>query len=76
MPGFSHPFYGVLVPSDAKWTVLMAWQGRSGGPLYKLGKSGEIDLPKQAFSVLPISDVFERVNKAVAILLGGGGTKK
>jgi hypothetical protein len=33
----------------------------SGGPLYKLGKStgtksnNEIDLPKQAFAVLPIS---------------------
>jgi hypothetical protein len=75
-PSDGRRLYGVLMPSDAKWTVLMAWQGPSGGPLYKLGKSGEIDLPKQAFSVLPISDVFERVNKAVAILLGGGGTKK
>jgi hypothetical protein len=67
--------FALLVPSDDKWTVLMAWQGPSGGPLHRVGRSGEIELPRQAFSVLPISDLFDRVNKAVAGLLGGEGTK-
>ncbi len=41
-----------------------------GRPLYKLGKSmgsktiEEMDLPKQAFAMIPMSDVFDRVTKS------------
>ena len=63
--------YALAVPTEGNWTVLLGWQKPSGGPLHKVGRSsGEIELPKQAFSVIPISDVFERVNKAMAGLLG------
>jgi hypothetical protein len=48
----------------------------SGGPLYKLGKSTgsksivEVDLPQQAFAVIPMSNVFDRVSSKLAELLG------
>jgi hypothetical protein len=47
-----------------------------GRPLYKLGKSmgsktiEEMDLPKQAFAMIPMSDVFDRVTKKLSELLG------
>jgi hypothetical protein len=69
-PAEERRLYGVLVPSDAKWTVLMAWQQLSGGPLHKVGRSGEIEFPTQGFAVLPISDILERISKVVAGLLG------
>jgi hypothetical protein len=46
----------------------------SGGPLYKLEKSmgrkliEEINLPKQAFAVIPISNVFDRVRIKLSLL--------
>jgi hypothetical protein len=68
-PADGRRFYGVLVPTEGRWAVLLGWQGPSGGPLQKVGRSGEIEFPKQAFAVLPISDVLDRVNKTVAGLL-------
>jgi hypothetical protein len=57
--------YAVLVPSDGEWLVLLCWQKLSGGPLCKFGRRTqsiqEIELPKQAFAIIPISDVFDRV---------------
>jgi hypothetical protein len=45
--------------------VALCSQKNSKGPLYKFGKvksTEEMELPKQAFAVIPISDVFERVS--------------
>jgi hypothetical protein len=68
--------YAVLVPSNDKWSVVLSAQKISGGPLYKLEKSmgsksiEEMDLPKQAFAVIPISDVFDRITNKLSELLG------
>jgi hypothetical protein len=65
--------YGVLWPSNNKWTVALCSQKISGGLLYKFGKSKSIDemeLPKQAFAVIPISAVFDRVSGKLSELLG------
>jgi hypothetical protein len=63
-------FYSVLVPSGGKWTLLLCSQNPSGGALHKLGRSGgEIEFPKHAFAVVPISDVFERVTNTLEKLL-------
>jgi hypothetical protein len=50
--------------------MLLCSQKPSGGTLHKLGRSGgEIEFPKHAFAVLPISNVFECVtNKLVELL--------
>jgi hypothetical protein len=66
----------VLLPTEGNWSVLLGWRKSSGGPLQKFKTSGEIEFPKKAFVVLPISDVLERVSKAVTGLLAGEGTKK
>ena len=68
--------YAVMLPSTDKWVVALCSQKVSGGPLYKVEKSmrskwiKEPDLPKQAFAVIPISDVLERVNNKLSELLG------
>jgi hypothetical protein len=65
--------YAVLWPSNDKWIVALCSQKLSGGPLYKFGKSqstDEMDFPKQAFAVIPISDVFDRVRSKLSELLG------
>jgi hypothetical protein len=74
-PSDGRRLYALVVPTEGKWTVLIAWQGPSGGPLHKVGRSGEIELPNQTFAVLPVSDVLDRVSDAIAGLLGGEGTK-
>jgi hypothetical protein len=66
--------YAVLLPINDNWSVLLCWQKLSGGALYKLGKSSsskaeEIELPEQAFAMLPISDVFAHVAKKLTELL-------
>ena len=64
--------YAVLEPRDGKWMALLCWQKISGGPLYKIGKSAtEIELPKQAFAMLPISVVLESVTNKLGGLLNG-----
>ena len=66
--------YAVLWPSNDKWSVALCSQKLSGGPLYKFGKSTksseEMELPKQTFAVIPISDVLERVSSKLSELLG------
>jgi hypothetical protein len=68
--------YALILPSNDKWVVAMCSQKVLGGALYKLGKSmgsksiQEMDLPKQAFAVIPISDVFDRVTNKLSELLG------
>jgi hypothetical protein len=65
--------YALLWPSNDKWNVILGSQKISGGPLYKFGKSKsteEMELPRQAFAVIPISDVFERVGNKLSELLG------
>jgi hypothetical protein len=64
--------YALLWPSNDKWIVALCSQKMSGGSLYKFGKSKsteEMELPKQAFAVIPISEVFERVNSKLSELL-------
>jgi hypothetical protein len=64
--------YAVLWPSNDKWLVAFCLQKISGGPLYKFSKSKsveEIELPKQAFAVIPISDVLDRVGSKLSELL-------
>jgi|SRR5208337_2022873 len=66
--------YAIVVPSKDGWTVELGSRKASGGPLYRLGRTGsksvELEFPKQAFAVLPISDIFERLNNELSILLG------
>jgi hypothetical protein len=69
--------YALALPSKDKWTVELCWRKVSGGPLYRLGKSmgsksiDEMDMPKQAFAVIPISDVFDRISHKLFEILGG-----
>jgi hypothetical protein len=65
--------YALLWPSNDKWIVALCSLKISGGPLYKFGKtksSQEMELPKQTFAVIPMSDVFERVSSKLSRLLG------
>jgi hypothetical protein len=68
--------YAVALPSNNKWNVALCAQKISGGPLYKLEKSmgrksiEEMELPKQAFAVIPISDILDRITKKLSELLG------
>src|SRR6516225_5762730 len=62
--------YAVVVPTKGKWTAALCSQGSSGGPLYQGTGSGrvQIEWPKHAFAVIPISDVFERVSRKMSAL--------
>ena len=68
--------YGVVLPAADKWMVTLAWQKPSGGPFFKFGKSvgtkstEELDLPKQAFAMLPISEIFDRISNRLSGVLG------
>ena len=65
--------YAVVVPTKGKWTAALCSQGSSGGPLYQGTGSGrvQIELPKHASALIPISDVFEYVSRKISALLGG-----
>jgi hypothetical protein len=65
--------YAVMVPIKGKWTAMLCSQRTSGGPLYQGAGSARVqmELPKQAFAVIPSSDVFERVSGKMSALLGG-----
>ncbi len=68
--------YVLMFPSGDNWSVALCSRKELGGPLYTRGKSTrtksvEMELPKRAFAVIPISDVFERVSSKIARLLGG-----
>jgi hypothetical protein len=64
--------YGAIWPDAEGWKVSVWWRHFSGGPLFKMKKrsSGKIleeaELPKQAFAVVPISDLFENVTAKLA----------
>jgi hypothetical protein len=72
LPGWK--LYAVVTPSDEGWEVALCLQKISGGRLSKLGRGakpiGEMDLPNQAFAMIPVSEVLDRVIKKVSELLG------
>jgi hypothetical protein len=77
-PPEKHNLYAVVFPSNRKLTVALCMQKRSGGPLYKYkpGAPGsksliELELPEQAFAVLPMSPVLDRTNSRLSELLLG-----
>jgi hypothetical protein len=65
--------YALLVSRKDGWIVELCSQNVSGGPLYRLGRTGsklvEVELPRQAFAVIPISDIFEQAITKLANLL-------
>lgn len=66
--------YAVLFPNDHKSSVILCWQKQSRGPLLRLSKSSgtesaEFELPRQAFAIMPISDVAGDVTKRLVRLL-------
>ena len=65
--------YAVVEPAKGTWTVTLCSQRKSGGALYQGTGSARVqmELAKQAFAVIPISDVFERVSRKTSALLGG-----
>jgi hypothetical protein len=68
--------YAVVVPNGDGWTASVCWQSLSGGPLYRIGKRltskspEEMELPKRAFAVIPMSDVFADVTNNLLKFLG------
>jgi hypothetical protein len=78
-PPEKHNLYAVVLPRNGKLTVALCMQKRSGGPLYRY-KFGaptgskslvELELPEQAFAVLPMSAVLDRTNSRLSELLLG-----
>jgi hypothetical protein len=67
--------YAIVVPSKDGWTVELCLRKASGGPLYRWARTGsksvDVELPRQAFAVLPISDVFDRISHKLFEILGG-----
>jgi hypothetical protein len=78
-PPAKHNLYAVVLPRNGNLTVTLCTQKASGGPLYmyKPGASRgskslvEMDLPQQAFAVIPISTVLNRTNSRLSELLLG-----
>jgi hypothetical protein len=68
--------FAVVSPSGDSWTASVCWQSRSGGPLYRMGKRltsksfEEMELPKRAYAVIPMSDVFTDVTNKLMKLVG------
>jgi hypothetical protein len=65
--------YAVVLPTKGKWTAALCSQRISGGPLHQGAGSARVqmELPKHAFAVIPISDIFEYVSRKMSGLLGG-----
>ena len=65
--------YALVMPRKDGWTVELCCLKASGGPLYKFGRKPieQLELPKHAFAVIPISDIFEYVSRKMSALLGG-----
>jgi len=67
--------YALVMPRKDGWTVELCCRKASGGSLYRWGRTGsksaEMELPKHAFAVIPISDIFEYVSRKMSALLGG-----
>ena len=65
--------YALVMPRKDGWTVELCCRKASGGPFYKFGRKPieQLELPKHAFAVIPISDIFEYVSRKMSALLGG-----
>ena len=67
--------YALVMPDKDGWVVELCWRKASGGSQYRWGRTGsksaEMELPKHAFAVIPISDIFEYVSRKMSALLGG-----
>ena len=65
--------YALVMPRKDGWTVELCCRKASGGPLYKFGRKPieQLELPKHAFAVIPISNIFEYVSRKMSALLGG-----
>jgi len=67
--------YAVISPSGDSWAASLCWQNLSGGPLYRIlkrpmpGSLEEMELPKEAFAAIPLSDVFAEVTKKLLMFL-------
>jgi hypothetical protein len=65
--------YALVVASKDRWTVELCSQKTTGGPLYRVSRTGsksvEVELPKHAFTVIPVSDIFEHVSDKLYELL-------
>jgi hypothetical protein len=67
--------YALISPIKEKWNVMLCSQRKNGGTLNEIGKStgtmssNEMALPKQAFAVIDISEVFERVTSRLSELI-------
>ena len=78
-PSGKDNLYAVVMPKNGKLTSALCTQKKSGGPLYKYkpGSSRgtksmrEMDLPQQAFAVIPISAVLDSANSRLSELLLG-----
>jgi hypothetical protein len=78
-PPGKHNLYAVVLPRNGKLAVALCTQQTSGGALYKYKPGAlrgsksliEMNLPQQAFAVLPISAVLERTNSRLSELLLG-----
>jgi hypothetical protein len=74
-PPAERNLYAIVSPKHGKWAVTLCSQSKTGGLLYKFGKAGaiktdeEVELPKQTFAVIPISDVLNRVQCKLSELL-------
>ena len=65
--------YALVMPDKDGWVVELCCRKASGGPFYKFGRKPieQLELPKHAFAVIPISDIFEYVSRKMSALLGG-----
>jgi hypothetical protein len=75
LPG-DQKLYAIVLPIKGKLTVALCSQKKSRGALYRFKFGGnkssvEIELPHQAFAVIPISDVLESANSRMSELLLG-----
>jgi hypothetical protein len=67
--------YAIVFPKNGPWAARLCSQNKTGGPLYKFGKAlgtkseEEMEWPKQAFAVVPISEVLNRVDSNLSELL-------
>jgi hypothetical protein len=67
--------YAVISPSGDSWAASLCWQNLPKGPLYRIGKRPtsklleEMELPKRAFAVIPLSEVFADVTKKLLTFL-------
>jgi hypothetical protein len=74
-PPAERNLYAIVSPKHGTWAVTLCSQSKTGGLLYKFGKAGaiktneEMELPKQTFAVIPISEVLNRIQCKLSELL-------